>query len=133
MPMKLMGSRIIRLPAILSVAFAVLASGFMPAAAETLSFRVKNDSPHVIELAFYSMNRAYEWPGNNQAWVLKDNLIHTFRLTCQRGEDICLGAWQQGNRNRYWGMGFNADHECENCCYYCNGQTTDIKSLYHLQ
>jgi hypothetical protein len=98
------------------------------ASAETLTWHVRSNYPYTVELKFYSATRNHVWPNNYEVWLLNDYLIHTFSLTCRRGEKICYGAWPRGNTRYYWGVGQN-NQSCADCCYTCNGDETIIRDL----
>lgn len=108
---------------------AVLVLGFLPitqARAESLLFSIRNDYPYTLMLVFYSDDRNWEWPGDDQAYVLDDNRIHDYPLNCNYGEKICYGAWPKGSRKYYWGVGQDRSHYCTDCCYICNGGETGV-------
>jgi len=51
--------------------------------------------------------------------VIDDYDIHTYTLSCNRGEQICYGAWVRGNSDRYWGSGYDGQQRCSSCCLTC--------------
>jgi hypothetical protein len=108
------------------VAAAVLCVA-LPALGEDLTFRMKSNHRNKVQVEFYSQNRNHAWPGGNKAYNIDDYEVHSFRLTCNRGEKICYGAWVTGNSSRYWGVGINNRQRCSNCCYTCNGGTASIE------
>src|SRR5262249_49416809 len=91
------------------------------AAAEDETFRVKSMSDSNVQIKFFSKNRNHVWPGGGQVYGLNDFDEHTFKLSCNSGEQICYGAWVTGNGNRWWGVGPDGDKGCSNCCYTCEG------------
>ncbi len=91
----------------------------------TLLVEVRSFDPHTLELGFFSQtNTGRAWPGGDQVYLISDHELHTYRLTCQRGEKICFGAWRRGNTNSYWGGGYAAREGCTNCCLMCGSQHT---------
>ena len=53
-------------------------------------------------------------------YVIKDWNEHTYRLSCEHGENICFGAWVEGSAlNPYWGAGYRVREGCTNCCLTC--------------
>lgn len=89
----------------------------------TLTFNMKSNHRHKVQVEFYSQNRSHAWPGGNRAYNLDDYDTHTFRLNCRSGERICYGAWVSGNQSKYWGVGLNNRQRCTSCCAQCNGGT----------
>jgi hypothetical protein len=100
------------------------------AEAETLTWKVRHEYPYSLSLAFYSANRSHEWPGNGRAYVLNKWEPFSIKISCDRFEKICYGAWAytgRGSEYTYWGVGPNNKHGCTNCCYTCNdGEISEI-------
>ena len=92
-----------------------------PARAEQFTFHVQSNHPYRVQIEFYSQNRNAAWPGNNQAYTIADYDVHSYTLNCQGGEQICYGAWVEGDASQYWGVGANDQYGCSNCCYVCDG------------
>ena len=90
-----------------------------PAAAETMTWRVKSKYKYKVQVAFYSQDRRYEWPGGGDAYNLDDSDTHEYPIRCKEDEKICLGAWVTGNAKKYWGVGYNNSHGCKTCCFIC--------------
>ncbi|MBU1173968.1 MAG: hypothetical protein KKH72_01085 [Alphaproteobacteria bacterium] len=103
----------------------------LPAAAqaETLTFNVKSNHENVVSLEFYSQDRSVAWPGGGEVYVIDDYQIHTYSLSCQRGESICYGAWVRNSNSEYWGVGYNDTQGCESCCWVCDGGETAVINL----
>ncbi|MEO1200734.1 MAG: hypothetical protein AAFX39_16170 [Pseudomonadota bacterium] len=106
-----------------------LATTPAPASAETLTFNVRSNHQYRVQLEFYSQWRDAAWPGNGQAYVIADYEVHAYTLNCQSGEQICYGAWVDGDASTYWGVGLNDQYGCSNCCYTCNGGATPVINL----
>ena len=111
--------------AILLSAYAFAAPG---ARAETLTFVIESQVDDVLRLEFSSTSRQVFWPAGNKSWVLDDYEPHSYKLSCNRGEQVCYGAWQTDGTLR-WGRGYRADTACKACCYTCNGSTTKVIRL----
>lgn len=105
----------------LVLAVALMVGGLVPAVAENNSmyWPVRSTHPYQVQIVFYSEWRAWEWPGGGQAYRLDDSETHGFNLGCNPGEKVCLGAWEKGNSNIYWGVGYSRRHSCSACCYIC--------------
>ena len=93
------------------------------ALAENVTINIKSNHPNKVQVEFYAQGRSHAWPGGNQAYNLDDSAVHSYRLNCNAGERICYGAWVNGNRNKYWGVGLNNRQRCTSCCTTCNGGT----------
>jgi hypothetical protein len=97
-----------------------------PAAADTLTWRVRSEYPYRVQLEFYSTTRSAAWPGDGQAYDLNDSATHTYHLECYSGEKICYGAWVTGDSTKYWGAGYGGTESCTACCYVCGAGETDV-------
>jgi len=114
--------------AIFSVASIAVATD---AAAETITFRVQHLDGRVGHIRFFSMDRQVQWPAPGQGYPLRDYGVHEYRLSCNRNERICYGAWVLGSGgNLYWGAGIHGNNYCANCCYTCHGNTTQLIVLH---
>ena len=104
----------------------VAASVIAPPSAATdhLTWMVKSNYRHGVQVSFYSQTRSFEWPGAGRAFRLADRSTHTYDLTCITGEKICFGAWAPGDSRIYWGVGADREHGCDQCCYVCGGGET---------
>ena len=101
----------------------------LPASAESLTWNVRSDYPRAVHLVFYSIDRSAAWPGDGNVVVLDNWEDRSFTIECNRGEQICFGAWVRGRENRYWGVGRLAKFGCEICCYTCDGGETRLEVL----
>ena len=111
------------------LAFAVLAL-LPPAAAraDSLTFWIMSDHDNEIAIEFSANPNRY-WPGYGESWLIDDYEQHSYVLNCERGESICYGAWEP-NGDLRWGVGYQRDRRCEDCCYTCNGNTeTELINL----
>jgi hypothetical protein len=104
------------------LAFAVLSA---PVFAEELTFVMNNHHPKPVEVQLYSLNRDFLWPGPSEVFLLDDGEKKMMTLDCETGESICYGAWPQGDRTTFWGVGPRKARRCDNCCYICRGGKTE--------
>jgi hypothetical protein len=95
-----------------------------PAAADTITWRMKSFHPNAVHVKFYSMNRNHEWPTRTTAYAIRDYKQNNMKISCVNGERICYGAYVVGNVNSYWGVGNNPKRSCTSCCYVCRGNVT---------
>jgi hypothetical protein len=115
--------------AIFSISLLFFSLLALRADASSLTWRVQSNYPYSVDLTFYSALSDRAWPGGTQVWVLNNNRVHTFNLSCIPGEQICYGAWVRGDTTRYWGVGYGGLQGCTSCCYYCNGGQTQVMIL----
>ena len=128
--MRLILNGVAMLTAYAAIALATTLLAPAPARAETLTFTVRSNHKNQVDIAFYSQNRkGFKWPADSRAWVLKDSEAHEFKLSCQRGETVCYGAWVRGSDASYWGVGENDKYSCSGCCYVCEGGATRTINL----
>ena len=97
--------------------------GITSAAAEELRASFQSNHPNSVMLEFYSQDRNAAWPGDGQAYVIDDWETHSYALSCQSGENICYGAWVEGDPDTYWGVGMDDAYGCDDCCTTCDGST----------
>ncbi len=110
----------------LAVALVVL-SGV--AFAADVTFVMQNHHPNALRVQLYSQDRNYSWPGGDEDFYLDDGESKTMPLSCEEGENICYGAWIDGDEDTYWGVGPNNKQDCDNCCYVCEGGETEQINL----
>lgn len=101
----------------------------LPAAAETMTFQMSSDHENAVEIKMFAQSRRNVWPSSRTVFKLEDYDVHNFKISCQRGERICYGAYVVGDTDTYWGVGDRNQQRCRNCCYTCNGRTTDLIHL----
>jgi len=111
--------------ALLAAQFATLT----PASAADVTFMMQNNHPNAVEVELYSQDRNYVWPGNGEVFILDDGETKQMPLSCEEGEKICYGAWIQGDRDTYSGVGPGSQQACDDCCYTCTGGATETISL----
>lgn len=103
---------------------ALLAATATVQAAE-VTFEMRNSHPNAVEVELYSQDRNHVWPGGNQVYYLDDGETKQIPLSCDDGEKICYGAWISGDKDTYWGTGPDNGETCEDCCYTCEGGSTE--------
>ncbi|MCC0056712.1 MAG: hypothetical protein H6883_11305 [Rhodobiaceae bacterium] len=111
----------------MSVLFS-LAQG-LAASAETLTWHFRNDHPNTVSLELYSEDRDHVWPGGNEVYILDDGNEITISIECNSGESICYGAWVRNRSSTYWGVGYDGEQSCDDCCYTCDGGETELSIL----
>ncbi len=107
----------------------VFFTGVTVAGAEDVTFVMRNDHPNAVEVELYSQDRDHVWPGNNQVYMLDDGETKNISLACEEGESICYGAWISGDKSTYWGVGPDQGQKCSDCCYTCQGGSTEQINL----
>lgn len=105
----------IRFCAILALTLAFAA----PAAAETMYFYLKNTVPFSVVVELSSEQTGTLWPGRGKVYLLDKGETKQVQIDCKGGENICYGAWRNGDDGRAWGVGPDRDRACEDCCYIC--------------
>jgi hypothetical protein len=116
----------------LRVAVAILAFActwtFGPPSAQaqtdTETWKISSSHPYTVQLEFYLQGSKplRSWPGGGRAYTLNDSKVHEFTLRCQRGQQICYGAWDTGTGTPYWGVGRDNRYACTGgraCCWTC--------------
>jgi len=110
------------------LAISALSSGLpLNAAADDVTFKIKSMAQYDVLVKFFSSDRRVHWPSGDRAYDLKDYADHAIKLSCIKDEKICYGAWLNGNKGTYWGVGPEGNGVCSGCCYSCsNGTTREI-------
>ncbi|RKE86572.1 hypothetical protein DFO46_3386 [Rhizobium sp. AG855] len=114
---------------IIGMAAGLVLAAVAPAFAADVTFVMRNDHPNAVEVELYSQDRDYVWPGNNQVFYLNDGETKQIPLSCEEGEKICYGAWIEGDKQSYWGVGPENAATCDDCCYTCEGGQTEQINL----
>jgi hypothetical protein len=97
-----------------------------------LVWKFQNFFGSTVLVAFYAQSRPAAWPGGDtqtavNGWPITSGLSRVFSLQCLPGEQICYGAWGQGDAyGGYWGVGPGGGRGCRNCCYTCGSDTNPI-------
>lgn len=117
--------------AILSILLAALPCIGTPnaAAAEEITFVIRNSHPYALYVELFSDDRNHSWPGGGDAYYLDDGGTWDITLSCRSGERICFGAWVDGDEDTFWGVGPDNRATCRDCCYDCEGGETEEINL----
>jgi hypothetical protein len=110
-------------------ALALFAALVPTAALADMNFYVRNNRADDIAFEFVSRESQTVWPGGDKAYFLEARARKSVRLDCTEGENICYGAWVNGNDQISFGIGPDRDKPCETCCHVCaeeGTQTVDI-------
>lgn len=91
-----------------------------PAAlADSMSWFIKNDFSHGVAIELFGQDTGTRWPGDDKVYFLDQGERKTVPIACKAGENICYGAWVNGNDRVFWGVGPDNDRACETCCVVC--------------
>lgn len=118
----------------ISTGFAVLALAALallaarPALADSLTWNIRSEHPNIVHLEFYS-DSGTVWPGGDEVFSLEDSQVQSFPLACDAGEQICYGAWVDGNESVQWGAGRGGGEGCDDCCLVCDGGESPVVVL----
>ncbi len=105
---------------LLALSLAGVVSGAASAEDVNMSVKVQNSYPAPVQFGLFSQNRKKAW-----VYGLSDHAQHTVNISCQPGESVCVGAWQADNLGVRWGVGYNGDGDCDDCCYICGEDQPD--------
>ncbi len=114
------------------IAFSIgLLIAWLPCNADDFSFRVRSLHKFTAQVDFVSQDRNAAWPGNDRAYPLDDDNVHTLTLRCRANEKICFGAWDKAQAKPEWGVGNGHQLQCKNCCWFCeHNKQTPIITLH---
>jgi hypothetical protein len=102
----------------------------LTAGADEITWRMKSSHHNVVSVKFYSQSRNAVWPGSDEVYIIDDDRVQTYRLSCRSGEKICYGAWVRNRSEEYWGVGQDDEQGCDECCRACeDGGRTEIIDL----
>jgi hypothetical protein len=90
-------------------------------------FYIRNGSGSEIAVEVFSQDRKEVWPGGDQVWLFEAGQKKTVPVACTGGEQICYGAWVNGNDKMSWGVGADGAFDCKSCCLIC--LTTGIETI----
>jgi PAN domain len=114
----------------LFVAICALCVTSVAAHSEEFTFRVQNAYKFTARIQYFSQTRNAVWP-EGEPWDLLDDDIHHHTLICNRGETICLEAYDKGNPGSMkWSTKTIA--RCDNCCWTCANAHTPVIVLSTL-
>lgn len=114
---------------IFAAAMSVAAITPAAAVAAELQWHIRSEHEYAVSLEFYSQDRNYVWPGNDEVYVIRDYEVHDYTLTCNNGEKICYGAWVRNDSSSYWGSGYDGKQSCDSCCFTCGAGDTPVVVL----
>jgi hypothetical protein len=112
-------------PMILLLALANIAGTAWPAFADGgTTFYLRNQTNRVMVLELHGRESGRAWPGSNQVYMLEPGEKKSVLIDCEQGENICWGAWVNGNDRISFGVGPDDNRECRSCCSICVAKTT---------
>ncbi|ESZ67995.1 hypothetical protein X727_22510 [Mesorhizobium sp. L103C119B0] len=100
-----------------------------PAHAADMAFFVKNLRKQAVAVELFSRDRKMSWPGGDQVFLIEPSSQKSVPISCMSGENICYGAWVNGNDAVSAGVGPDNDQPCDNCCFICVEKTTETIDL----
>ncbi len=100
-----------------AVTMALLAP--VQAQADDMYWTIKNQTSFKLNYKFYVVGQNLEWPGGGQVYYSYPDDANQTAMQCEAGTQICLGAWEEGNVGRAWGLGASPNNSCTACCYTC--------------
>jgi hypothetical protein len=107
---------------ILAALAALVAALPGPAAAqEGMTFYIRNSSARAVVVELHGPQRT--WPGDGEVYLIEPKARKSQMIDCAEGENICYGAWLNGNDRVTWGVGPDNDIACEDCCSICVSKT----------
>ena len=99
------------------------------AQAADMAFFVKNLRQQSVAVELFSHDRKTVWPGDDQVFMIEPNSQKSVPISCNPGENICYGAWVNGDDSVSAGVGPDNDQPCDNCCFICVEKTTETIDL----
>jgi len=116
-----------------AILFSTVFSG--PSNADSLTFYMLNKTGTSVGVEFYGEGTNRAWPGDNKMFTIYfgDDIVWedglpvekpiVFRLNCNTGEKICMGAWDiELGSGDDWGVGRGGKKGCTGCCAICGGE-----------
>lgn len=96
-----------------------------PAAAADMTFFMKNDFSRGVAIELFGQDTGTRWPGGDQVFFLDKGERKSVPIECRAGENICYGAWVNGNDRVFWGVGPDNNRACDTCCVICVEKATE--------
>src|SRR5882672_8426232 len=96
-----------------------------PAHAAEMAFFVKNLRQQSVAVELFSHDRETVWPGDDKVFMIEPHSQKSVPISCNAGENICYGAWVNGQDNISAGVGPDNDQPCDTCCFICVEKTTE--------
>ncbi len=61
------------------------------------------------------------WPSDSTKVYVSNGLNNkaSTKIACEKSTLICYGGEPDDSSGSYWGVGLNANHGCDNCCFKC--------------
>ena len=86
---------------------ALLLAALVPAAAtaDEMAFFMKNKASRAVAVELRSRDRDHVWPGDGEVYLLEKGEAKSVPIGCEAGENICYGAWLNGDDRMVWGVG----------------------------
>ncbi len=110
---------------IAAIAGLIAAASTSVALADDMTFYMKHSRPTGIAIELFSQDRRQVWPGNDKVYFLDVGERKSVTVECQAGENICYGAWVNGDDSIWWGVGPDNNQQCNDCCRICVDGTTE--------
>lgn len=101
-----------------------VAGGPAPVMADEMNVFIKNLHPRAVVIELFSRTRDHRWPGDDKVYLLERAEQKSVVIDCEQGEQICYGAWVNGNDGTYWGVGPDNNKACDDCCHICVKSST---------
>lgn len=112
-------------PTSIVLALAALVALAMPAFADGgMTFYMKNETRRAMVVELHGQETGRAWPGDGQVYLLEPGEKKSILIDCEEGENICYGAWVNGDDRISYGVGADNDRECRDCCSVCVTKTT---------
>ena len=100
-----------------------------PTHAADMALFVKNQRQQAVAVELFSHDRQTAWPGDDQVFLIEPGSQKSVPISCNQGENICYGAWVNGNDRVSAGVGPDNDQPCDTCCFICVEKTTETIDL----
>jgi hypothetical protein len=107
----------------------IVGAGTGTARSGDTTFKLTDQAGYQIIVKFYSKTRNWVWPSATTHWTLGDTAQHSFSLACNNGEKICYGGAFAANDATYWGVGFQGNKSCKDCCLICGNNVSHSWNL----
>lgn len=107
----------------------VLPTGPSPVDQKTMTWVIKNSVNGVVSLRFFDRTTGAVWPSGTTSWSLDPGERRTYKLSCNEGSKICLGAGLSSDPSAFWGVGVDNRNGCEGCCHTCGSGDPVAMSL----
>lgn len=110
---------------VLSLGIAMLAPATSSVAQEGMTMFIRNLQPRAVVVEFHGRKSGTVWPGDTKVYLLDKDERKSVTISCQAGENVCFGAWANGNDRISYGVGPDDDQTCSECCRICVEGTTE--------